>query len=259
MTEESRFQFTLRCRHHRRRAGGAHRGDVRRPGEPPGARNRRRIDGEPGHRHRSHRELSGDPGGDQRLRSCRAPQDAGCPVRPADRLRRRDGGDEKTVGRPGRLGDHRRRDALRGACRDHRHGGKLAASRCAGRGAVHREGGLLLRHLRRPFLPEPGGRGRRRRRHGHPGGHLPHPLCEEGDGHPSAGSPPGHGDPPEAGLGQRKDRLCLELRRRVDRGSRSRPVGPPEGSEDREPYGSLPQTGSLSSSALPPIPTPSGS
>ena len=86
-----------------------------------------------------------------------------------------------------------------------------------GRGAVHREGGLLLRHLRRPLLPQPRGRGCRRGRYGHPGGALPHPLREEGDGHPPAGPAPGDGDPPEAGPGEREDRLCLELRRRVDR------------------------------------------
>ncbi len=45
---------------------------------------------------------------------------------------------------------------------------------------------LLVRHVRRLLLPRSGHRGRRRRRHGSRGGHVPDPVRE--DGHP--GPPP---------------------------------------------------------------------
>ncbi len=107
----------------------------------------------PDHRDRHHRKLSGDSRRGQRLRSGRAFQDAGRRVRPGDRLRRRDGGDEETVGRDGRLGDRRRRACATATLSViHRHRGGLAASRRAGRGAVHRPRRLLLRDLRRPLV-----------------------------------------------------------------------------------------------------------
>ena len=79
----------------------------------------------------------------------------------------------------------------------------------AGRGAADRPRRVDLRHLRRLLLPRPGHRGRRRRRLGARGGHLPHQVRRHGHDHPPARRAAGLEDHAGAGVQERQDRVPL--------------------------------------------------
>ena len=85
-------------------------------------------------------------------------------------------------------------DRVPGAGGHPRHRLGLAAAGRPGRAGAARPRRVVLRHLRRLLLPRPAHRGRRRRRLGDGGGHLPHPVRRDGHDHPPPRRVPGQQD-----------------------------------------------------------------